>query len=208
MPALPWLLSLLLPVLSAAPSAGTPEALFEQAVQDGTLFESETAQRFQQGGWGRDYYRLVKERWKGQRPRGLTLELRPIPNGYSVGQSFDAGASLNNGGPAVSPLLDTGGDCGMTHPLRIVVVEPDGRLIQGVGGGAVGGPHCFCHPEQRRLEPGGSVELMTGFASRSAVRWVLERAGDLLVVGSYSLFEAGVESRVYSAPLEVSVRER
>jgi hypothetical protein len=192
----------------AAPDAASsePEALFEKHAAAGTLLFYETAREFQGQRWGRDYARLVREKWKGQAHAGISLMLKPLPDHvYRVGQPFDCLAVVTSTGDKAQ-RLDVGGSCGMTHALGLLIVPPQGGLDLGLGRGKVGGPHCFCKSQFESLEPGRSIKLATGFASEAAVAWKPEKPGDYLVIGTYEVpIEGGKPATVYSAPFVVTV---
>jgi hypothetical protein len=179
--------------------------LFLSHNRQNTLFQSATAQEFLQKGWGDDYARLILAEWQGQSHEGIALALRGLPNHtYRVGQPFDCEAILTNTSDKTM-RLNTGGSCGMAHPLGLLVIPPGGGLGMGWCRGLVGGPHCFCRPTYNEVGPGGSVKAMTGFASAAAVVWKPDKPGTYVVVGTYILRSGERHRSVYSAPLAIAV---
>ena len=186
-----------------------PEAVFEDHMKAGTVFEYATAREFFREGKGEDYARLIEQRWKGIPVNGVSLRLEPLPGfEYRVGEKFDCEAILTNKGGEAGEF-NVGGNCGMTHALGILVVPPKGGSGMGYCRGKVGGPHCFCKQETKILKPGESTKLMTGFASDAAVEWKLDSPGKYLIIGTYTIprKEGGIDT-VYSAPLVIEVMER
>lgn len=169
-------------------------------------FTTAAAREFQRKGWGRDYWRLIRQRWKGRSRDGVSLALKGLPgHTYRVGQEFDCRAFLTNEGDSAKKL-NTGGTCGMTHALGIVVVAPDGDLGLGRCRGAVGGGHCFCKQTHETLQPRETVKLATGFASEAAVAWKIRKPGKHLVIGMYLLgSEDGRRVIMYSKPVVIDV---
>ena len=182
-------------------------AAFEEHIKRRTVFAGRTQQDFDANGWKRDYARLVRDLWTGLCVEGVCLEIKPVPDHvYRVDEPFDCVAFLSNG--AAKPrLLDTGGSCGMTDVLTLIVLSAsDGRSFSCQG--RVGGGHCFCEPKQTLLGPKQTVEIETGFASDVAVGWTPDKPGDYAVVGVYWLRTSKTTGKiVYSPALTVKVVE-
>lgn len=193
------------PLETSSPEA---DALFDEHLEKGTIFLCTTAQQFLQKGWSKDYAGLIRKKWRGSNYAGIRLALQGLPNHtYRIGQKFDCVAVLTNDGEKAQSL-NTGGSCGMTHALSLLVISPDGGLGLGWCRGAVGGPHCRCRPTHDRVNPGHSVMLTTGFATDGAVPWTLDKAGVYVVVGTYVVkSDEGEAQVIYSNPLPMTVEE-
>ena len=189
--------------------------MFDKHAQEGTRFLFATAQQFLQKGWGKQYAGLVRNKWKGRSHTGISHTLQGLPkHTYRVGQRFDCVAVLSNDGETPQ-RLNTGGSCGMTHALGLLVIPPDGGLGVGWCTGLGGGPHGRCRSNYQSVDPGKSIKLATGFASDAAIEWKPDKPGDYLVIGTYYLQTKGAQpivqpkrsdpSVLFSAPLAITV---
>lgn len=188
-----------------SPAAG---AAFEKHLKAGTLFDVAALKEFNQNGWKRDYAALLRDRWKGRPADGVSLSISGLPNHvYHTGETFDCTASVTNEGQQPR-TLDTGGSCGMTDALTLMVMSlGDGQFF--TVRGKVGGPHCHCTPQRKVAEPGKTLPLTTGFASENAVGWTPTSPGKYLVIGVYALGEPVKRTAtVYSPPLVVTIKKQ
>jgi hypothetical protein len=176
--------------------------LFARHQEAGTLLSSETARVFAARGWGKQYREALAERFQGSPVGGLRLEVS-LPEGYrpQVGKKLALSFRLHN--ESDQPVtVTTGGTCKTVHEATAVVVEPAGKLIDPIGRGLVGGPHCFCSQRQSRLEPQSSVKLDTTVDdSLKVVTWEPKEPGAHVILGAYALGNR----RIFSKPILVEV---
>jgi hypothetical protein len=188
-----------------SPAAG---AAFEKHRKAGTLFDVAALKEFNQNGWKRDYAVLLRDRWKGQAVDGVSLSVSGLPNHvYHTGETFDCTASVTNEGKQPR-TLDTGGSCGMTDALTLMVISLSDGQFHTVHGKNFG-PHCFCRPQREIAQSGKTLKLTTGFASEKAVGWTPMAPGKYLVIGAYALGEPIKRTAtVYSPPLVVTIKKQ
>jgi hypothetical protein len=149
-------------------------------------------------------------RWKGRPALGVSLRLEPLPGPAGpAGGPFDCRALLTNGGDREHEFV-VGCPRGITRPLRIAVITPDGEVTAPrlkPPDGWLG----WGEPTKRLVKPGETVELQTGFASDAMVPWNLTQTGQHVVVATYrfSVMEGGERKShiVHSPPLAVDVTE-
>lgn len=170
------------------------------------------AKYFRDRDWGPQYARHIAARWQARPALGISLRLEPPPGGaYVVGRLFDCKATLTNGGDQERELV-VGGSCGMTHPLRITVIMPDGRVEADWSCPVAGPPHTGhlrCVGRERTLKPGQAVALQTGFASKAAVGWRITESGPYVAIATFGVPYGEKKERyayAYSAPLLVRVK--
>jgi len=183
----------------------------EKRISSGTALSTGVAQYYRERNWGQQYAQQMARLWKARPALGVSLQLRPLPGRrYAVGGLFDCKATVTNGGTEARELV-VGGSCGMTHPLGIAVITPEGGLGVGWCRGAVGGPHCKCARSKQNVRPGQTVDLQTGFASAAAVPWRIAKPGRYVVIGVYGVPHGDKNSKyayAYSAPLVIDVPEK
>ncbi len=185
-------------------------------IHSGTALQEGMAKYFRDRDWGARYAQQIAARWKARPALGISLRLESPPGGaYVVGRLFDCKATLTNGGDQEREVV-VGGSCGMTHPLRIMVIMPDGRIdadwsrpVAGAGSPHVG--HLRCVRRKRTLKPGEAVALQTGFASKAAVGWRIAEPGQYVAIATFGVPHGQKKERyayAYSAPLLVRAKPK
>lgn len=182
---------------------------FARYQDKGLLFYYQTPTEFEAKGWGTFYRNAVAEQFKGTLVNGLRLEVSPV-GGYraQVGEKVALKFRLNNDSKRGIPVT-VGGSCKTVHQAGYMVIDPQGRLIQNIGHGKAGGPHCFCRQTVETLKANSNVQLDTSTVSDDVVGFAPSVAGKYVVIGTYNVpTEENPERRILSQPLVVEVKER
>lgn len=186
----------------------------ETRLHNGTALGHGVAKYFRDRDWGPRYAQQIAARWKAKPALGISLRLESPPGGdYVVGRLFDCRATLTNGSDQEREVV-VGGSCGMTHPLRITIIMPDGRIEAGWSCPVAGPPHAghlSCVRRKQTIKPGQTVALQTGFASKAAVGWRIAEPGLYVAIGTFGVPHGKKKNRyayAYSAPLLVRAKPR
>ena len=182
---------------------------FKRYEQQGTLFQYRASQEFENKGWSLLYHEAVAKRFKGTPVDHLRLEVAPALNYRArVGETISLRFRLDNASDE-SLSATVGGSCHTVHEATFIVIDPQGHLIQNVGSGKAGGPHCFCQPLKKAVPAHTGVDLDTQTNSEAVVGFAPRSAGQYVVVGLYNRSTADTPRRsIFSAPLVLDVQEK
>lgn len=182
---------------------------FARYEQQGTLFQYRASQEFENKGWSLLYHETVAKRFQGTSLDHLRLELAPAPNYHArVGETMALRFRLDNDSDE-SVSATVGGSCHTVHEATFIVIDPQGHLIQNVGSGKAGGPHCFCQPVKKEVPAHTGVDLDTQTNSEAVVGFAPTSAGKYVVVGLYNRSTPATPGRsIFSAPLVIDIQEK
>ena len=182
---------------------------FTRYEEQGTLFQYSASQEFDNKGWSLLYREAVAKRFKGTPVDKLRLEIAPAANYHAyVGETIALRFRLDNDSKE-SVSATVGGSCKTVHEATFIVIDPQGHLIQNVGSGKAGGPHCFCQPIKQVVPAHTGVDLNTRTNSEAVVGFAPTSAGKYVVVGLYNRSTADKPARsVFSAPLVLNIKEK
>lgn len=182
---------------------------FANYQHEGTLFHYQTPREFAAKGWGKLYRDAVAKQFKGTPVDEIRLVASTV-EGYKaeIDEKIALKFSLHNDSE-IDVSVTVSGSCKTVHQAGYMLIDSQGRLIQSIGRGKVGGPHCFCTQAVELLKANSSVELVTSTVSDDVVEFAPSTSGKYVVIGTYAVpTEEEPERRILSQALVVEIKEK